>query len=295
MFGTLQNYTSPSGVNNPEIVLSQSPNKLSDLNVGACQPTLVSVAVGPFVNGRYSLTWDNYTVDIDFGDCCTGISFRMVQADVIGLPLCFGIFFDATLSFTKSGFEKLFLTSSDISLCCGLKAKIALELTPTSKKVELKPFWYGFSGCFSVYGDALFSAHTWQGVERWGFIVTCFYPTRGYFRTLTAFDPGEFWIDDSGNIAASKTQPSYYSSLFRLGEFEYLNAKVCMAGFCGGEVTFNLEGWFGSGTYLFGFRRFRFNFQVPITSTITLFCKAPWDSSKASPFEWFDVGWSLSF
>lgn len=295
VYGTLKNWESPRGVHNPEIILAESPNKVCDLNKGQCQPTMVPVAVGPFINWRYRLTWGSYTVNIDFGDCCTGASFRRLQAELTGLPLCCGIFFDTTLSFTKSGFEKLSLSTSDISLCCGVKTKIAVEFTPTSKKVELKPSWYGLSGCFSVYGDALFSGNAWQGVELWGFMITCYYPTCGYFRTLTAFAPEKFWIDDSGNIVASKTRPSYYRSLFRTGEFEYFNAKFCMAGCCGGEVTFNLEGWFGSGTYLFGFRRFRFNFQLPITSTITLFSKAQWDFSNASPLEWFNVGWSLSF
>ncbi len=59
--------------------------------------------------------------------------------------------------------------------------------------------------------------------------------------------------------------------------------------------SFILESWFGSGTYLFGFRRFKFDFQLPIAANITLFSKAQWDFSKASPLEWFDVGWSISF
>ena len=296
VFGTLVNYTSPSGVDNPEIVLANSPNQLNDLNLGACQPAMQSVRTEPFLNWRYRLNWANYTVNIDFGDCCTGTTLRKLQVDVTGLPLCCGLFLDASLSFVKQGgFEKIAFTLGDLALCCGVTTKIAAEFTPTAKKVELKPSWHGLAGCFTIYGDALFSGSTWQGIEVWGFMVNCYFPTCGYFRILTAFDPAKFWIDDSRNITASRTQPSYYSALFRTGEFEYMSAKFCMSGCCGGEVSFILEGWFGSGTYLFGFRRFKFDFQLPIAANITLFSKAQWDFSKASPLEWFDVGWSISF
>lgn len=295
VFGTLINYVSPSGVDNPEIVLANSPGGLSALSVGACSPTMVPVAVGPFINWRYRLTWSSYTVNIDFGDCCSGISFRRLQADFTGIPLCCGLFVDGSFAFTKSGFEKISFTLGEIPLCCGVKTKVAVEFTPTSKKVELKPSWYGLSGCFSFYGDALFSANTWQGIEVWGFMVYCYFPTCGYFRVLTAFDPAKFWIDDSRNISASRTQPSYHSALFRTGEFEYMSAKFCMAGCCGGEASFIIESWFGSGTYFFGFRRFKLDLQVPIAANITLFSKGQWDFSQASPLEWFDVGWSLSF
>ncbi|MEN3009585.1 MAG: hypothetical protein ABDI20_01155 [Candidatus Bipolaricaulaceae bacterium] len=266
-------------------------------------PNLVSVSGDPccgispipFVNWRFRYTLAPWTFTVDFGDCCTGITFRRLQLEATGLPLCCGLFLDATLAFAKSGFEKISFTLGDLPLCCGVTTKIAAEFTTTTKKVELKPSWHGLSGCFTIFGDALFTANTWQGIEVWGYMVKCYFATCGHFRMLTAFAPDKFWIDDEGDIVASRTRPSYYSALFRTGEFEYVNAKFCLPGCCGGEVSLNLEGWFGSGTYLFGFRRFKFDFQVPVAANITLFSKAQWDFSKPSPLEWFDVGWSLSF
>ncbi|MCS7216843.1 MAG: hypothetical protein NZ924_04065 [Candidatus Bipolaricaulota bacterium] len=253
------------------------------------------VAPIPFVNWQLRYSLAPWTLSADFGDCGTGLTFRRLQLDASGLPLCCGLFLDASFALTKSGFEKLSLTLREVFLCCGLTAKIAATFTPTAKAVEFKPSWQGLSGCFAVYGDVLFADNAWQGLEIWGFLAHCYLPGCGHVRLLTAFDPGKFWIDEEGNIAASRTRPSYSSALFRTGEFEYVNAKFCLPGCCGGEVALNLEGWFGSGTYLFGFRRFKFDLQVPVAASITLFSKAQWDFSKPSPLEWFDVGWSLSF
>lgn len=234
-----------------------------------------------FTNWRFRYTLDPWIFTVDFGDCCTGFSFRRLEVSTKGLPLCCGIFLDATFAFTKSGFEKISFTTSDIPfLCCGMTTKISAEFTPTGKQVELKPSWRGLSGCFTVYGDVDFSANVFRGIEIYGFAVTC-YAGDIKLHTITAFNPDK--VEDLTDVT------------FYEGEWEYLGLTYTGQGCCGGNLKFTLETWFGTPGRLFGFQRFKYNFEVPLTPTIVLFTKAQWNLAKASPLEWFDVGWSISF
>ncbi|MBC7221710.1 hypothetical protein H5T56_01775 [Candidatus Bipolaricaulota bacterium] len=282
VYGTLVNYTSPAGVYNPEIVLANSPHGLFDLKTGACEPEMQLVpSEGPYINWRYRYTLDPWTITVDFSDCCEGTWFRQLEVKLARQPLCCGLFWDATLTFTKKeGLTKLALNLGDLSLCCGITASLSLELTPTSKKVELKPSWRGLSGCFTVYGDVNYSANAIRGIEVYGFSITC-YTDSFKLRAITAFDPDK--VEDLTDVT------------FYTGEFEYLSMEYAAAGCCGGSLTFQTQFWFGNQGKLFGLQRFRFDFSVPLTSNIEFFSKAQWNLAQASPLQWFDIGWEVSF
>lgn len=283
VFGTLENYTSPSGVHNPEIELSESPNQLNDLNLGACQPEMMSVpSEGPYINWRYTFTYSPFKITADFSDCCEGTWFRQAKIELSDVSLCCGLFLDASFTFTKAaGLEKLFFSVGDFYLpCCGITATVSAEFTPTSKTVMFEPKWKGISGCFTVYGDVKWTPNVIQGIKVYGFGITC-YTGNVKLQFVTAFDPDG--VEDQSDI-------SFYT-----GEWEYIGLTYTGRGCCGGDLTLTLESWFGNNGLLFGLQRFKFDFEVPLTSSITVFTKAQWDFSESSPLRWFDVGWSISF
>jgi len=237
---------------------------------------------GMFLNWRYTLIWSPFKFTLDFSDCCEGTWFRQAKIELSDVSLCCGLFFDASLTFTKAaGLEKLTFSLGDFDLlCCGITASVSAEFTPTSKTVKFEPKWRGISGCFTVYGDVKWAANALQGIEVYGFGITC-YTGNMKLRLVTAFDPDK--VEDMTDI-------TFYS-----GEWEYMGLTYTGQGCCGGDLTLSLEFWFGDDGLLFGFQRFRFDFQVPLASTITVFSKAQWDFSDAPPLDWFDVGWKISF
>ncbi|MGB9861993.1 MAG: hypothetical protein ACPLRP_06720, partial [Candidatus Bipolaricaulaceae bacterium] len=281
VYGTLRNWESPSGVHNPEIILAESPNKVCDLNKGQCQPTMVPVAVGPFINWRFTYTLDPWKLTVDFGDCCTGFSFRKLSVEAKGLSLCCGLFYDATLSFTKSGFEKISFSVGDLYFpCCGITSKFTVDFTTTSKTVKLEPSWRGLAGCFTVYGDVNFSGTTLGGIVLYGWDITC-YTDSLKVRMITALDPDK--VEDITDIT------------FYTGEWEYISLTYTAPGCCGGDVKFTLEAWFGSRGTIFDLQRFEYDFEVPVIPTFSLTSDARWDFSYSSPLRWMSIGWKTSF
>jgi len=237
---------------------------------------------GMFVNWRYTFTWLPFKITADFSDCCKGTWFRQTKIELSDVALCCGLFLDASLTFTKAaGLEKVAFSLGDLYLpCCGITATVSAEFTPTSKTVKFEPRWRGVSGCFTVYGNVKWTPNIIQGIELYGFDITC-YTGNVKLRLITAFDPDK--VEDITDIT------------FYTGEWEYMGLTYTGKGCCGGNLTLTLESWFGNRGLIFDFQRFRFNFEVPLASTITVFTKAQWNFANASPLDWFDVGWKISF
>jgi len=283
VFGFLVNFASPPGVNNPEIILANSPHQLADLNLGACHPEMILVPwEGPYINWRYTFTWLPFKITADFSDCCEGTWFRQAKIELSDVALCCGLFLDASLTFTKAaGLEKAAFSLGDLYLpCCGITATVSAEFTPTSKTVKFEPHWRGVSGCFTVYGDVKWTPNIIQGIELYGYDITC-YTGNVKLRLITAFDPDK--VEDITDIT------------FYTDEWEYMGLTYTGKGCCGGDLTLTLESWFGNRGLIFDFQRFKFDFEVPLTSTVTVFTKAQWNFANASPLDWFDVGWKISF
>ena len=236
---------------------------------------------GMFVNWRFRYTLDPWTFTVDFGDCCTGFSFRQLSASAKGLPLCCGLSFDISLSFTKAGFSSLALALKDLPLvCCGLTADLSVAFAPDRKTVSFEPKWPGVRGCFSVYGDAVWDGVAWGGLVLYGWRVYC-------------------WLGDvrlEAGVAFDREKMNSVSPLsFRSGEWEYLGLAYKGAACCGGDLWFNADFWFGDGVYLFGLRRVRTAVEFPVAAGLTLFTRGLFDLSKPSPLEYWNIGWKFSF
>ncbi|MCX7750573.1 MAG: hypothetical protein N2320_03330 [Candidatus Bipolaricaulota bacterium] len=253
-------------------------------------PDLVSTSGGPccggglpgmFGNFRFRYTLSPWTVTADFGDCGTGLGFRQVRVEGSPLPLCCGLTYDLALAFTKAGLGSIAFTLNDLPLvCCGLTADLSVSFTADQKSVSFLPKWPGISGCLTVYGDVDYRSGVLTGFALHGIDLRCSVGSLD-LRLLTAFDPDA--VEDETDIT------------FYRGEWEYAGLTYAGRGCCGGTVTFKIEFWWGNQGLLFGLQRFRFNLEVPLAGTITLFSKAQWDLSDPSPLDWFDVGWELSF
>lgn len=255
------------------------PDLIATKNDVCCEAALVS---GTFLNWRMQFRWEPFKIIADFWDCCTGTGLGRITVEAKSLPfLCCGLSIDGSLTFTRCrGFEKLAFTIRDLPLgCCGLTAKISAEFTPTFKTLRFEPAWPGVSGCFTVYGDVVFSEAAIIGIEIYGFGITC-YADKLKLRTITAFNPDK--VEDITDVT------------FYTGEWQYLGLAYTGSGCCG-ELTLTLESWFGSKGVLFDFQRFRVDLQVPLTAAITVFSKAQWDFADPTPLDLFDVGWKVSF
>lgn len=238
---------------------------------------------GYFLNHRARFTWAPFTVTVDFGDCCTGTTFRRLTVELGSLPFpCCGLLLDASLAFTKCrGWEELSVSVGGLRLgCCDLTFALDLRLTPDAKTVSLQPKWGGGSGCVTVYGDVVWDGTTLGGFAIYGWGISCYFD-RVKLRLVTAPDPDK--VEDMTDVT------------FYVDEFEYVGITYTGEGCCGGTVTFGAEMWFGAKGTLFGLQRTRFELEVPLSSAITVFAKGQWNFAKASPLEWFDVGWDISF
>lgn len=236
---------------------------------------------GMFVNWRFRYTLSPWTVTVDFGDCCTGVSFRRLSIAATGLPLCCGLTSDGSFSFAKAGLESVAFTVKGLPLfCCGLVADLSVTFTPDSKKVTLTPKWPAVTGCLTVYGDVARAGAIWEGLVLYGWRVYC-------------------WLDRvrlEAGVALDREKMNEASPLsFRSGEWQYLGLAYSSPACCGGDLWFGAEFWFGEGTYLFGLRRIKLSLEVPVVPSVVLFTRGLLDLSRPSPLEYWNVGWELSF
>lgn len=238
---------------------------------------------GQFLNWRARLTWAPMTVTVDLGDCGPGTSFRRLAVDFAALPFpCCGLRLDASLALTKcGGFESLSLTLRDLPLgCCGLTASVEAVFTSDKKTLALLPSWPGGSGCLRVYGDVVWDGTAFGGIAVYGWGITC-YSGRVKLRLVTALAPDA--VEDMTDIT------------FYKDEFEYFGITYTGEGCCGGSSTLAGELWFGTKGTLFGLQRVRLKLEVPVAPTVEVFAKGQWNFAQASPLEWFDLGWDISF
>ncbi len=234
-----------------------------------------------FLNWRFRYTLPPWTVTVDFGDCCTGFAFRQLLVAASALPLCCGLTYDLALSFTKAGLGSLAFTLKGLPLvCCGLTADLSVSFAPDRKSVSFEPRWPRISGCLTVYGDAGWADNAWTGIAIYGWRIYC-------------------WIGDvllEAGTALDRAKMNSVSPLsFRSGEWEYVGLAYRGSGCCGGDLWFNADFWFGDGAYLFGLRRTRLALEFPAAPGLTLFTRGMIDLSQASPLEYWNIGWKLSF
>ncbi len=277
--GEITEYESPRGVLNPEIAY-YDPEDIEDFKVGPCcvEPT---AGLGPLMIYRAKAKLSPITLIVDFLDCCEGVAFRKLDLGLSDMTLCCGITWDADLSFTKCGFEKIsFAFENFIFLCCDITFDVEVTFTVDSKIVAIEPEWTSFAtGCLEVYGDVQWSDHILGGFELYGFSIECSLDSVT-LRAITAFDPDK--VEELTDIT------------FYTNEFEYLGIEYTGAGCCGGELSFTSGFWFGTAGTLFDLQRARFELEIPIYDGFTAIVKGQWDLSVPE-LDWFDIGWKIEF
>ncbi|MEN3009735.1 MAG: hypothetical protein ABDI20_01915 [Candidatus Bipolaricaulaceae bacterium] len=89
-------------------------------------------ASGPFLNQHLRYSFGSYTLTADLWDCCGGMTLGKMGFAATALPFpCCGLHVGLELSFTKAaGLEKLAFRLGDLSLCCGITAKITEGSSP---------------------------------------------------------------------------------------------------------------------------------------------------------------------
>jgi hypothetical protein len=262
-----------------DIAVIELPDLLETREGPCCSPAPL-----PFINFQVELEGNPFTLTLDFGDCCTGFYFRRLLLEVEDLPLCCGVTFDTSLTFTKEqGLTEFAVDIYDVfPICCGISFDINVTFTPESKTLSIYPEWEGITGCFELYGDVSWDPGDFviEGLEIWGWGITC-YLDAITLTMISALNPDE--VEDIVDI-------SFYS-----GEFEYLGLEYLGPGCCGGDVTFTAELWFGEDGVLFGLQRTRFYLGFPLAGNISAFLKMQLDLSDPTPLDWLDIGWDIDF
>ena len=251
-----------------------------DLRIEPCCEAALH-AGGLFI-GRIRLAWSPWTFTVDLSDCGTGLGFLQATAALKGYPLCCGLRLDLALTFSKCrALDALDLTLGGLSLgCCGLTAEVGIAVARDAKVVTVTPRWPRISGCFTVYGDLVWTGSSFAGISLYGWGVSC--ALKGVkLRLVTALDPDA--VEDMTDIT------------FYADEFEYLGVTYRGGGCSGGTVESSLEFWWGAKGSLFGLQRVRLKLTVPLGGGIEFKANGQWNFAKADPVQWFDVGLEIPF
>jgi hypothetical protein len=256
------------------------PDVLNATDGPCCLATLLP---GVFLNQRLSLTWDPFSLTVDFRDCSVGLGLGRIEAAATDLPvLCCGLSFDVQAAFSKcSGLEEIALTLKGLPLgFLGMTADVGMELSPEVKTLTFTPRWPRDSACFVVYGDARWVEQTFAGISVYGWGFTYSFD-RVRVRLVTALDP---------DAVEDMTDVTFYAH-----EFAYVGITYTGEGCCGGAVVSSAELWFGTRGTLFGLQRVRLELEVPLIPAVEVFTNKQWNFAQAEPLEWLDVGWRVSF
>jgi len=247
---------------------------------------------GTYSNGlQYIITAkvSPLSLKVRFVDCCSGTTLQDLSVTLSGLGLCCGITYDASLYFTKAGFQYVQFTAYNvIQLCCGISFDVRVRFGTSYKYVYIKPKFAGFGeACFTVYGDADFGGLTggtwnqvggnaieWAGIKIYGWAIECKIADCNSLKIVTALDPA--WYNDN------------VEDVFKQNEFEYVKLSFCGAGCCGGQYTVGLSVFFQQSGSLFGITRIGADMSIPVMSNLTV--NVSFDSSVS-----LKVGWTFTF
>ena len=261
-----------------DIAVIEPPDLLEAREGPCCSPGPL-----PFINAQVQLEGNPFTLTLDFGDCCTGFTFRRLELAVEELSLCCGVTFDASLSFTKQeGLSEFVVNIYDVfPIPCGISFDVQVSFTPESKTVAISPEWEGITGCFELYGDVAWNGvNAIQGLEIWGWGIYCDLEPLS-ISIITALNPDK--VEDVVDI-------SFYTD-----EWEYLGLEYVGPACCGGDLNFTAEVWFGDAGLLFGIQRTKYYLELPLADGVSVFLKGQWDFSDPAPYlDYLDVGWSIS-
>lgn len=276
-------YSAHVGPDIPGYVLIGGP---SGGMVGVVRATLDGVSVGfeagfgarlaPVTFVHIGGTTKTYPVDPFPG----GLEFTYAKVTAKGIPFCCGITLSGELGFTKEeGFESLGLALKELPLCCGVTWDVGVTFTTAGKAVEVTPRWPGIAGCLSLYGDALVSGTSWQGIALYGLKVRCEVGDCTYLEALTAFDVG-------------RLEELLEEDLFQGAEYEYVKLGFCGPGCCGGKYSLTVGTYFQAAGGLFGLARVEVEAAVPLLAnfTVRLALRVPVGGPAG-----LTLGWNFTF
>jgi hypothetical protein len=217
-----------------------------------------------------------------------GFQFTKEELSVESIPFS-GITLEISLTFTKEkGFDYLEVTAKDLlAFCCQIGLDASVTFTTTGKQVELKPYWEGIEGCFTVYGDVQYEAGLLGGLETYGFGLRCDLAECNYVEFLHALRPELFYLVNGELAVDPDPVPTAAEPLFQGDEFEYVKLGFCGPGCCGGEYSLDVAVYF-EPTGLFGISRLGADFSIPVMSGFTV--EASFSSEPS-----LSLGWTFTF
>jgi hypothetical protein len=210
-----------------------------------------------------------------------GFQFTYAELTAEEVPFWCGVTLDLGFAFTKEeGFDYLEVVARGFPICCGISFDASAKFTTIGKTVAVEPKWEGVGeACFQVYGDAVFTDHTWRGLEIYGFKARCELGGCGYAEFLTAF-----------NVA--KVEEILDEDVREDGEFEYLKLGFCGPGCCGGRYSLDVGLYFKPAGTLFGLSRFVAEAAVPVLQNLTVTTSF---TAEVGGDMGLSVGWVLTF
>ncbi|RLE32125.1 hypothetical protein DRJ58_05775 [Candidatus Acetothermia bacterium] len=224
------------------------------------------------------------TITTRFLDCCEGILFYDFTLELEDLSFCCGITYDASLYFTKDGFQYVKFSADLFEICCGISFGMDLEFGADYKKVAPKFSWAGITNCITVWGDVVQTdKNTITGWELYGFKVYCELAECTYIEFVEAFD-----VDAVEKIIGNVFEDEK-------AENEYLKFGFCGPSCCGGTWTVEATIFFSAeiDPTLFGITRFLVETEVPVMDALSLSLDFGYNVPDAKTT--LALGWTFTF
>lgn len=194
-----------------------------------------------------------------FEDCCTGIVFKDFSIKLTDVSLCCGVAYNAELYFTKSGFQYVKFTGTNLlGICCGFSLDIGLTFTATAKEVTVTPKWQGLGDvCVQVFGDLLWNGQTISGLAVYGYRIKCTLGDCNFVEFVTVLDPA--------NIGEVE---KILGDIFQNDEYELIRLGLCGLGCCGGKYYVRVDIYFSQSGTLFGMSRALVRTEIPLLANL---------------------------
>ncbi len=253
-------------------------------------PCTDDVADDGYLQYIFTTTLSPVTIKARFADCCTGAAFQDVKISLKGIGLCCGITYDASLSFTKAGFQYVTFTVKNFAaICCGISFDLSVKFTVDAKTVSVTPKFAGFGeACFTVYADLDSEGGEGEdlylnGIRVDGFSIKCTLGDCNYIEFVTFLSPqhADLYFD-----------PIPFDTV--CGEFEYINLGFCGVGCCGGQWTADLAVYFGTKGGLFDVTRLVYSVSIPIMSNLTVDLSGTVPAASCATPK-YCIGWTFTF
>lgn len=253
-------------------------------NLRVSHSPLGGIPPGPYLLYSLNLYYSPLSLTLRAEDGVTGTRFLDLFARISELPLI-ACPAQASLFFTKEGFQYFDIQLQDIELCCDIAFDARVKFTLNAKEISLAPRWSALKGCLSTYGDVDWDEENsaLKGFTIYGWKINCCLVcnacpkgrVRGpYLEWVTAFDPARV------------------PGGFRGEEFEYWKFGTCGPACCGGYWSLEGTAYFSHTAGLFGLSRFVVSGTLPLGTGILINWSMHLDLTADVVL---DIGWDWAF